>query len=41
MSEVIYLLTILFAAYIVDSAVGNTPVFILVASLFLMFMSTI
>ncbi len=41
MTELIYLSTILYAAYAIDSIVGNLPVNMLVISLSLLFLTTL
>ena len=41
MIEVIYLLTILYAAYVIDNVAGEMPIYILMASLTLLFLTTI
>ena len=41
MTEVIYLLTILYAAYIIDDVAGNKPVYLLMTFLSLMFLAVV
>lgn len=40
MTEVIYIFTILYAAYVVDNIAGKTPVYMLLSALSLMFLTT-
>lgn len=41
MTEVIYLLTVFFAGYVIDEVAGTRPIFILLAFLSLMFLITV